>query len=66
MAALRLRSGRVLGDRLHRWLVICLRMEKRKLSAFCPFVPLSRAKGGCQPLGGTTHPMPNLRHPGRS
>ena len=59
-AALRLRSAWVLGERLHRWLVICLRMLNLKLSAFWPFVPLSSAKGGCQPLGGTTHPMPNL------
>jgi len=38
----------------------CLRMENLKLSAACPLVPLSSAKGGAQPLGGTMHAMPHL------
>ena len=59
-AARLLWSARVLGARMHRWLVSCLRMEKRKLSLCCPLVPLSRAKGGFHPLGGTTHPIPYL------
>ena len=47
---------------MHRWLVSCLRMRKRKLSALCPLVPFSSANGGAQLLGGTMHAMPHLQH----
>lgn len=40
----------------------CLRMENLKLSAACPLVPLSRAKGGAQPLGGTMQATPALHY----
>jgi hypothetical protein len=50
-----------LGSRMQRCEVVCFRIVKRKLSAFWPFVPLSRAKGGDQEPGGTTQAMPNLR-----
>ena len=36
----------VLATRMHRWDVSCLRIMNLKLSALCPLVPLSRAKGG--------------------
>lgn len=49
-----------LGTRMQRWDVSCLRMLKRKLSAHCPLVPFSSAKGGSHPLGGTMQAMPAL------
>ena len=57
-----LRAWSELPRRMHRWLVSCLRMRKRKLSALCPLVPFSSANGGAQPLGGTMHAMPHLQH----
>ena len=50
----------VLATRMQRWDVSCLRIMNLKLSALCPFVPLSSAKGGSQPSGGTMHAMPAL------
>ena len=50
----------VLATRMHRWEVSCLRIMNLKLSALCPLVPLSSAKGGSQPSGGTMHAMPAL------
>ena len=49
-----------LARRMHRWLVSCLRMAKRKLSGETPLVPRSSAKGGRKLGGGTTHAMPHF------
>ena len=56
------------GRRMHRWLVSCLRMAKRKLSGDTPLVPRSNANGGRKLGGGTTHAMPHFSawQPGRS
>lgn len=35
-------------------------MENLKLSADWPLVPLSSAKGGAHPCGGTIHAIPDL------
>lgn len=51
----------VLATRMHRWDVSCLRIMNLKLSALWPLVPLSSAKGGAQPSGGTMHAMPALQ-----
>ena len=45
---------------MHKWLVSCLRMAKRKLSGDCPLVPLSKANGGAKLGGGTTQQMPHF------
>lgn len=49
-----------LGSRMQSCQVGCRRIENLKLSADCPLVPLFRANGGDQPLGGTMHAMPAL------
>jgi len=49
-----------LARRMHRWLVSCLRMAKRKLSGETPLVPRSSAKGGRKLGGGTTHAIPHF------
>ena len=51
----------VLATRMHRWDVSCFRIMNLKLSALCPFVPRSSAKGGSHPSGGTMHAIPALQ-----
>lgn len=56
----------VLATRMHRWDVSCLRIMNLKLSALCPLVPRSSAKGGSQPSGGTMQAMPALHRKGKA
>ena len=51
----------VLATRMQRWDVSCFRIMNLKLSALCPFVPRSRAKGGSHPSGGTMQAIPALQ-----